>query len=540
MNELTQASKTNVEPDFIFMSDVRPNNDTYTWQELNCFYRPFGIALQSFDSRFYDLFLMLSSLHINYIIGKARFVDVKSGYAFFDYYNDYLKDLFKAEINEIPFQTEEEMHALLQENLSANKIVIFPTDLYEFSYINHYKELHHRHFILIKGYNTKKKVYYILDNQHVDMGFSTKYCDFMLDYTTLYKMLTSFMQSSDPQKEYKYFWTVEPTSEFHYDALALCAQLMKKFLTDLTQHTIPKCCIEKEMIDDLIAGNFDRVIVDDIRTNCMRKVYFNSLKYFLSLVDENSPLLEQLNSNIDSVYTNWNELKNQIVYQYQKHVADTAKLEQLLNDVLVEDDNVMKQVLEFLDRADIKIEESENKPYIIKNNHNADLKITSDSIYMNLSKDKCYDTWTYNDDACQVLYPTTDSDFTLEMGLSIDGVLGGSVLGGFLFKYQYNYKIMYGNYRNIQIGLFAPNEPMTDLVKETYDVEGIRYYKVVCKNNVYDFYIRNTKSDEWRKVYTKHDENPIQYIGFFVKTWENCDIKAAFQEILYNGKPISL
>ena len=527
-------------PDFMFMSDVQPNTDTYTWQELNCFYRPFSIALKSFDVRFFQLFLMFSAMHVTYLLGSLKFDEVKSGFDFFNFYDSNLMNVFKAEIKEVRFQTEHEMHELLRQNLCDNRIIVLPTDLYSFPYINHYKELHHKHFIMVKGYNTKKDLYYILDNQHVDMGFSTKYCDFMLDSQTIYAMLSSYAQIAEPNLDYKYFWTVEETSEFHQDALFLCVELMKKLLSYFTKHKIKKQCVEKMMLDELKLEKFQRTLVDDIRTNSMRVVYFDSLRYFLQMVDESNPELYTLDLKISSTYTSWDELKNKIVYHYQKQDSNTIELEKLLDRTLELDSKLMLDVLSFLNRSNVGINEMNSKPYIIKNNHNAQLIIQSNLVYMNLSKDCFYDTWTYNDDACQILYPLKTSDFTLEMSLSVDAVFGGSLLAGFIFKYEYNYKIMFGNYRNIQIGLFAPNEANTDLVKVNYDVEGIRYYKVQCINNLYNFYVRRNKQENWYQVYTRLDTNQIKYIGLFAKTWENCKTHVMFQDLLLDGQPLIL
>lgn len=39
------------------ITEVTENDADYSWDELNCFYRPFAIMYKTFSSIYYDLFL---------------------------------------------------------------------------------------------------------------------------------------------------------------------------------------------------------------------------------------------------------------------------------------------------------------------------------------------------------------------------------------------------------------------------------------------------------------------------------------------------
>lgn len=537
MNQLLKDKKdTKVEPSFIFMSDVRANEDSYTWQELNCFYRPFSLSLQTYRKEFFQLSLMFSAFQGTYLMGHVSIQDVNNNFAFFSYYREHLAKIFKANIGEERFRSKEEMNEKLKEAITENKIVVFPTDLFCFPYINHYMELHHRHFIVIKGFNTKKQIYYIMDNQHMDMGFCTKYCDFMLKCDTVYEMAESYKNYADSDKDYMYFWTVEQTSTDTSDSIKLCVEYFKEHLTRLVNHEEKKCCIEKDMVEDLKRGCFERNIGDDIKTNSMRIVYFDNLLYFLQLIDKNDTRMGQMEQTIYKVHKEWDELKNKIVYYFQKGLTSTPELEAMLEKVMNDDEALMKDVLAFLNSKTIVITEEDKKPYIVKNNHNADYKIADQKVMMNLSKDSFYDTWTYNDDACQILFPAKDRDFTIEMELSVNAVLGGSLLAGFLFRYEYNYKVMFGNYRSIQVSIFAPNEEEAYLFSEKHPMDQYRYFRVTKKEDEYQFFIRKSEDEDWQLLYTREDSNRLDYFGIFTKTWENCETHAVFERVMYNGE----
>lgn len=38
----------------IYLKNVNKKYDTYSWSELNCFYRAFAITFNAFDERYYD------------------------------------------------------------------------------------------------------------------------------------------------------------------------------------------------------------------------------------------------------------------------------------------------------------------------------------------------------------------------------------------------------------------------------------------------------------------------------------------------------
>jgi len=51
---------------YIFINKVQAFQDEFSWQEENCFYRPFAIGMKSICEEYYNDFLMYISFSFSY------------------------------------------------------------------------------------------------------------------------------------------------------------------------------------------------------------------------------------------------------------------------------------------------------------------------------------------------------------------------------------------------------------------------------------------------------------------------------------------
>lgn len=134
------------------------NDESYTWQELNCFFRPFAIAM---GKEKYHVFLLLMSMymtHCNVENTKNLFNRLHPSLLYFE---NELEDVLDSYILIKEYSSEREMQKKMETALSDGYAVVVPYDLYVMPYSQNYLEQHHRHYMLVKGYDSAKEVYYI-------------------------------------------------------------------------------------------------------------------------------------------------------------------------------------------------------------------------------------------------------------------------------------------------------------------------------------------------------------------------------------------
>src|SRR5574344_1788086 len=159
--------------------------DEYSCSELNCIYRPFAIALNSFNKGTFEIFLMLITFIHGYTLDSSfKCTPYSKDHPVFDLYDKYLKKIFLVDIRIEEFFDENELHSKLINNIAYGNLVIIPEDIYELYYSPAFRQTNDSHFFIVKGYDLDRKIYYILDNLHNDAGVSTSFSDFAVEFTT--------------------------------------------------------------------------------------------------------------------------------------------------------------------------------------------------------------------------------------------------------------------------------------------------------------------------------------------------------------------
>jgi hypothetical protein len=139
--------------------DIRPVYDNRNIYEVDCIARPHGILLESLKTGIYDTYLF--------------YLACAKSYSFIHNLEPYIWPIgvYEFTIKKLGFQynfhdcvTTNELHECLYRAFKDNTAVIVPANIQKLYYSWSYPDIAALHLFLFTGYNTKTKIYSIIDN----------------------------------------------------------------------------------------------------------------------------------------------------------------------------------------------------------------------------------------------------------------------------------------------------------------------------------------------------------------------------------------
>lgn len=496
-----------------YNDNIRECRDrSYTWQELNCFFRPFAIAM---GKERYHIFLLLMSMymtHCNVENAKNLFNRLHPSLLYFE---NELEDVLESYILIEEYSSEREMQKKMEAVLADGYAVVVPYDLYVMPYSQNYLEQHHRHYILVKGYDSAKGIYYILDNMHNNLGESVVYSDFMIQYHNMYAGADAFHRNYDAYASSKpYFWKI-----INNDYDGKVEENVRKYLIKVLDMFISKSTTPYYIEWSMINGTVNGHMLDNVEQINQRNVYYGEFLKYLSEIgcicnDGLLNLTEELKKN-------WNVIKIRIM------MGKNGTEEILKKNILLEE-KWHKEVLCMLKSSKSIAKEEKQDEYIVLNELNAYIKEQDGNWRIRLSPDLVYDTWKMKDDACQILYSVGNNMTGIEVSIHKQIVVpGGGFHFGIILKSSDSQKILYGNSRNIHLVIFEPESENYEIYQSDYSFGDIDKLKVEFKRKgsgmEYRYYIMDFTQKWWKQVHTYEEKFIPEYAGVFVKSWERCE-----------------
>jgi len=188
--------------------DIKNYDNELEWRKLNCFYRAFMAVFAS--SGYLDEYFFAVTIlgYVVYIVNGERTLTFDGGDNTLRYYNEELKDITGIELLNVDVKNSRGFRKKLRGELDNGRAVIVPGDLYELYYCKTYREQHKRHYIIVKGYDAEKDIFYILDNMHLKFGADTSYYDFMIKSEDLYNLLMSYNEGFNITSSKPFFFGV--------------------------------------------------------------------------------------------------------------------------------------------------------------------------------------------------------------------------------------------------------------------------------------------------------------------------------------------
>lgn len=505
----------------VYLDKVNKNEDTYAWSELNCFYRAFAIALNSVNDKYYDLFLMYVAAYVAYITNGERNLSFDASDNVLKYYDMELKPLFGAEIKKQDFSSYKDMKKRIFEALADNEVIVIPCDLFYLPYCKTYLELHKRHYLIIKGMNWKKDIFYVLDNMQNELGSSTIYTDFMIKTETVYDMGSSFKACFDGSSSKKYFWSVN-TDECRYNE-QVSENYIRKLCTRLTNYNI-NTSYECILMNRMKQGIFDADIFEYMEYINIKKLFFCSVLKHVQKNYEAVQNVMEFGSRLNSYLKEREEIKILFAAAYQKRVCDDQKLEQNIYNLLEKEKQILYKLMTIIDNHEHTNIQNDDSEFVMVNNNNAVISRTDETFSVLLEEHKIYDLWKNSNNGVQIYKECSLKNGYINVDLAMDCLMGGSSQCGIMLIMENGSRVLFGSLGKLNIAVhelsenpeyerFIENFPF----EETLNLE-IRFQKEEC------CFLADGK-----QLCKLKFESIIKYYGVFAKTWEKCGCKVDFK-----------
>lgn len=551
VKELAVSEMKAEEAGFRIIGGVSENNDQYEWRQLDCFYRPLAILFESFKHEYFDLFLFYVSFYTCFM-ADGWFTESLKKYdtphiLFFDFCNKFLNKRFGLKVNKLDVSSEEELHAKIRNEINNGSPVIVPIDLFSVYYFERYMEEHHRHYLVIKGYSDKKKLYYIVDNIHLDGGASTIYKDFNMKQSELYEMFETYYKNFAPEKS-PYFWSLSRDEQndkdiTYADALIEHYELLKKVESNTSDIKYLFCEAINQMQS---SGNAENCQAAVWLTN-FKDVYYDLLCKFLLKTSLCEKDISPLKDIITSIKKAWKEIELSVMDRVAEKNSDFTSLEPLVKEAAAKEKTFREMIIGLIEKSGIEkvkkqLQSGNLSAFAEKNNLKANIITQKDKIRMELSSKVVYNTWLTNDEAPQMLISLKhDKDFTIESrvtNIDVKNPKSDCCLSGLIVKFKNGTKLMFCIYKDGDVEILCPeNGDNVVLFARKFPNEiKSQCLKVEKLRQMYNFYLKENQDDQWEKVFSIKSSGESGSFGLIARTWEMTDQIVEFDNIKYEIK----
>lgn len=530
---------------FKLMESVVENTDSYSWEQLNCFYKPLAIIYDSFAPDYFDTFLFMVSFYSTHMPdGWFADADESSMFdVFFKFHKKIVEPKTGLSFNRIEYKNKSEMCKLIKESIKDNSPVLIPVDLYELYYTLGYHRYHHRHYIIVKGFDDDREIFQVLDNMQIQNGANPIYNDFAIEYDKLFKIGKSYRDAYDSDKKIPYFWNISSIRNVHNDGYT-SPMLLKDHLLHIQDVNAGKTelvHVEAEFLRRAAGGNLNieqaRFLLGLIN---FKDVYYDILNKLLEKFGSSDCAIEKVKNFEQKLTASWNEIKMEAFNAAGGTQVDSdavrPKIKKILNLEAEFRNSLEKELLKFNLDSLIENEKAKgaDKIFIEKNHKKAEIKKEDGKYIFNLSSRMAYDTWDVADNAPQLLaYPEENRDFAIEAKVKISGNLNGPYQSGLIVYLKRGIKLMLCMDKGFRISLFCPEKGDNYTLYTVNYTENSAYFRIVKDSSALKFYCKKNEQDSWKLKYKMEDCNDVSSCGLFTKTFEKVNFSAEISHVSF-------
>ncbi|MCX7923049.1 MAG: BtrH N-terminal domain-containing protein [Clostridia bacterium] len=528
---------------FKVIDSVIENDDNYSWAELNCFNKPMAIIFKSFDAEYFNLFLFYLSYINTFLLDMSFEEFINEDNAFFSpSFNSMIVTNFGIEIEKVYFDNEWDMHAKITEEIDKSSRLLFPINSIGLYYHSNYMEAHNRHFMIVNGYNNLKKIYYTMENSHIDDGTSTLYKKFVIKFSDLFNASKLYLEQFEPEEFKSYFWAFrkigQPNIKIDYK------KALFDLYTDFMEMNEGKTRIK------YIENEIIKMIVKENRSNCFSKssiqkisstlnfksVFYDLLFKFLNKLNTHKGEVSDLSRLALDITREWYDIRMHLFMCISRNSMISERLETKVQENVAREKMFREHFIKIASGIKQKsfFEDKDTKDkYIEKNFYNACIARNGNTIEMFLPEGKSYNTWLLQDNAPQMLiYPNAKEDFKFETKVTpvTDNKLDHSDQSGILLKLNDGTKYLFGKFGWQKLSLYCPQDENFILMEENFYYPHV-YLLVRRTENSYTFMYRTEREEAWKEAYSFQTAKDIECYGVFARTWNELEHKVVFSEI---------
>lgn len=382
---------------------VKANIDSYPLDQVNCISRAVSLCIASYDMQLSDIFLIIDSFEKCYSIESLeepkepydREVRLVQKYLNLNFEKRYL---------------EKNFFTLIEEQIILNNPVIVPINLKEIFYSDYYKEDDWEHPIVIKGFDSSKKVFYILDYIQLKSDIP-KERDFTIEYVTLYRAFKSYF-SNIGKTDKDFILVLDKTNvRKGRERLSICIREIQKniILTDTKRNLLKTSS------------------VDWLNIHKYKEIFFSlSLNLLKDFTSESEEFIKRKNNIINlnkklffKLYMN-SSRDNPINPELMMEIDSLEQLEK----------NLIKEIFESF-KCSLFEDRNAEKLYAFENNEDKIIQVKDNKFQFTFVENKIYNTWL-GDDSPKVVFSKASSGI-IYVSLSVKQNLHGANFAGGLF-----------------------------------------------------------------------------------------------------------
>lgn len=179
-------------------------NEEYSWQELDCFFRPLSIIFGKDNKLYSDIFLI--SAMFNMIFGDSSDKELD------EWFLDFSKKHLEYSVSIQNCSTMQNFFDKIKQNIDYGKLILIPADILKVPYYHGFMKKSHPHFFIVNGYDEGAKKFNIFDNLQINDGFCKTYCDFEMSLPLLWECNRLYVNNILKSNHLSYFWYIKPPS----------------------------------------------------------------------------------------------------------------------------------------------------------------------------------------------------------------------------------------------------------------------------------------------------------------------------------------
>ncbi|WP_217593259.1 non-ribosomal peptide synthetase [Cohnella sp. GbtcB17] len=529
------------------LGGVVPNRDAFTWEQINCFTKPMAILFDSLAPGSFDLFLFHAQFGLTFFPDgwKADLFERSSEphTDFFELYEKTLKPLFQVDIDRRSFGSEAEMRAILADTLEQGRPALVPGDLYGLYYSHHYRSEPHTHYFIVKGYDVKRDLLFVLDNMHIDDGARPVYRDFVVPFAALYEMSRLYAANWCAEGTMPYLWSLGRSSD---EPLSLAASLVyhrdqlerwRRGASEL-RFLEREIAVEVETRQD--AGRFAKAIpLSNYKT-----VYYELLFKLLGQAGGAAADIEALRARSARIAASWEPVRLALFDRIGERTYRFA-------DLMPEIERIVEEEHAFFDAALLQLsaavsaakagreggeafELGEGELLRAFNPNGTAIERSGEQIRIVHTAGRIDDTWIVKDEAPQLLLSPAPGAFAFETETMNDVKFGGCFHNGIIVKFKTKGKIMFGCARRKLLGVFYPERTDNYELYARPEVAAVHGLRVEASDaGKLRFLARHDVGEPWEMLLELDAPDEVDRIGLFSKTWEPTEQTTVFSNVKY-------
>lgn len=517
------------------LDQVVSNEDNYCWRDLDCVYRPWSAAFKSFGEEYLEAMLLLTSFFTIYTPRKNK----REILNFPLMYDAYLNDYFGIKIKKTDVNSKQELIDYVKHEIDNGRPVLIPVDLNELSYNPMYKKEHRYKYMIIKGYDIGRELFYILDNIHIDFGSATILTDFTSTFDEMYSMNHSFYEFFDPETEdLQYFYSLDASDKNRinsYTSLKFLHDALKEMEEGRLEYIHFEEVLVDMEIDDDHGGD-----VDEIFKSLNLKVVFTNTLFLLLDRFLSKEETSALRREIFDINEEWHKAKTDVLYLKLRN-GEPTRIKEAMNVLKRREHIAVQKLITCIGELEHEEMTADDKVagFEVVNNKKAHIELNGKDIIVKHSQATTYDTWLMQDYAVQFMIPDVNRPMSLESKVDVKQNIGDDIHSGIIVKFSDGHRYLFGNYRGERIALFCPNLEEDYSIYECLNFDNNMekedksnsYFKVVYTGEELEFHCLNIATLVDECIYKLPTQGKDFSMGLFSKTWEKLDHTVRFYDI---------